>query len=83
MRIRRENKGKDIIINSACVIEAPDINQPTDWQVNSLMENYGIPLSVEMMTRMVRSMVTDFKQNGAKDKKYAFTLVCQDVTEDN
>ena len=80
MRIRRENKGKDIIVDCAVSIEAPD-EQSDELQLKSLVEGYGIPLTIEMVTRIFKGIVKDFQRNGGKDKTYKFTLVAQDVSE--
>jgi len=79
MRIRRDNKGKDIIVSCKANIEKPvtPINQTV--LLNSLMEDYGIPLGIEMATNAFKAIAHDLKNT---DKKtYLFTLVAQDVTE--
>jgi hypothetical protein len=82
MRIRRENKGKDIIVNAAVEIEKPLDTINNEAMINNLMESYGIPLMIEMGTRLFKAIQHDFKKTD-KTKRYALTLVCQDVTDGN
>lgn len=82
MRIRRENSGKDVIVNAA--IEIENVDHPEAYSdeliLRDLMEKYAIPLLIEMGERMFKAIRHDLKRT-KKNKKYAFTLVCQDITE--
>lgn len=79
MRIRRENKGKDIIVNCAIEIEKPkDHDAKSDeLQIAKLMETYGIPTGIEMMTRLIRCVMKDLQMSSANSTVYRFTLIGQ------
>lgn len=80
MRIRRENKGKDIIVNAGVEIEKPITGINDEVELSNLMESYGIPLMVEMGTRLFKAIQHDLKKSKT-NKKYAITVVAQDVSE--
>jgi len=79
MNVRRENKGKDIIVTVNVEIDKPVTPINETVMLDSLMEDYGIPLGIEMATKIFRAIQHDFKK--ADKKTYMFTLVAQDVTE--
>lgn len=79
MRIRRENNGKDIVVTAGVEIEKPIDSINDQAMLHNLMEEYGIPLLLEMGERLFRAIQHDLKKTN-KNKRYVFTLVCQDNT---
>lgn len=79
MRIRRENKGKDIIVNCAIEIDKTNTDQAISDELHlaELMDAYGIPSAVEMMTRLMRCVVKDMQSSEKKSEVYRFTLIGQ------
>lgn len=79
MRIRRENKGKDIVVNCAIEIEKTNTDQSNsdELYLAELMNTYGIPSVVEMMTRLMRCVVKDMQSSEKKSEVYRFTLIGQ------
>lgn len=43
------------------------------------MEDYGIPVSVEMMTRLMRCIAKDIQKSSRNKSTYKFTLMAQEV----
>lgn len=79
MRIRRENKGKDIVVNCAIEIDKAkaDMAINDESMLAEFMNFYGIPASVEMMTRLMRCVVKDMQSSEKKSEVYRFTLIGQ------
>ena len=82
MRIRREKKGKEIIVNMMCDIESSDRNSD-ELQVIDLMENYAIPLSISAFEKIFRCIVKDFQKDNKKNKTYSFCIICTDISPDD
>lgn len=83
MRIRRENKGNDIVVTMSCDIESPDLNLNDEVQIDSLMKNYGIPISIEMMTQAMKVLMKEFQRTKNMTDAYTFTLTCSKISEEN
>lgn len=79
MRIRKEDKGDSTIVNCSVEIDKPLDAINDEAMLHLLMENYGIPLAIEMMTKMLKALQHDFKKSDKK--KYFFTLSAYDITE--
>jgi len=82
MRINREKKGKEIIINTASIIES-SIKDSDELQLVDLMENYAIPLSISAFEKIFRCIVKDFQKDNKKNKTYSFCIICTDISPDD
>lgn len=82
MRIRRDRGGKDIILTCGVDIDRPSDLTTDELQLDRLMELYGIPLGIEMMTRIMKCVVKDFQSNNKEKLIYRINFVAENVSDE-
>lgn len=82
MRIRRDRGGKDIVLTCGVDIDRPSDLTTDELQLDKLMELYGIPLAIEMMTRIMKFVVKDFQSSNKEKLIYRINFVAENVSDE-